>query len=427
MAAEEVQGSYENSIATAWVIYVLALVGGYWYFKPALHFDLLHLVFVFPLFMVGGFIFSQLIMAPMWVYSNNSIPLLAMILVFLPVKVLMAQSNADASLPPWGGFGLDAVIGVCMFAIVWQATYHIRHNNGFSFGKSWYKTVHGGTYREYYQYQGVASGSLWCLQFVVALCAWFVLQFTPGISMFPFARTNPQPVAATTNNSAPVTPVLPQTVPDAAPADQYEAFLRIPKLELVADQLIIHVSTNLPDGIRLTAQLTWRDRQREEVSETVRNGVCVFPRLLYDSLGSPGVIVSTAPWENQPPEILATLGKHGERLAGEHVAVDEQGHKHIRVMRDVNQALKASAGNPGHPQSSAGSQATPGSTDRELRTWTSDVGTTMEARFVAIVLRMNQRAVKLQKPDGTTIEVPLHRLSLADQQYVNSGSQPDSP
>lgn len=56
----------------------------------------------------------------------------------------------------------------------------------------------------------------------------------------------------------------------------------------------------------------------------------------------------------------------------------------------------------------------------EMRLWTSKVGTTTTARLISA----NPDSATLERPDGTTIRVPLVSLSLLDQQYV--GARADS-
>ena len=49
-----------------------------------------------------------------------------------------------------------------------------------------------------------------------------------------------------------------------------------------------------------------------------------------------------------------------------------------------------------------------------MRSWTSAVGTSIEAEFVSYV----NGKVKLKKADGKTIELPIEKLSAADQQFI---------
>ena len=49
-----------------------------------------------------------------------------------------------------------------------------------------------------------------------------------------------------------------------------------------------------------------------------------------------------------------------------------------------------------------------------LRTWTSSVGSKIEARLI----RKKRDSVTLEKADGSSLKVPLDKLSKADQDYV---------
>jgi hypothetical protein len=64
-------------------------------------------------------------------------------------------------------------------------------------------------------------------------------------------------------------------------------------------------------------------------------------------------------------------------------------------------------------------------TDVRARTWTDSTGKySVEADF----LELHNGSVRLKKPDGTTIMVPINRLSRADQEYVGSeGSKRTRP
>lgn len=53
-----------------------------------------------------------------------------------------------------------------------------------------------------------------------------------------------------------------------------------------------------------------------------------------------------------------------------------------------------------------------------FRTWTSTVGTTVEAKF----LSASEHRVRLQKLDGEVIEVPISALSPADQTFLGRGA-----
>ena len=56
----------------------------------------------------------------------------------------------------------------------------------------------------------------------------------------------------------------------------------------------------------------------------------------------------------------------------------------------------------------------------ELRTWTSIIGTTVEAELVS--LTGNQ--VTLKTKAGKTIKLPLNKLSKADQEFISSETSP---
>ena len=58
-----------------------------------------------------------------------------------------------------------------------------------------------------------------------------------------------------------------------------------------------------------------------------------------------------------------------------------------------------------------------------LRTWTSDIGTKIEAELVSIA----DGEVTLKTKTGRTLKVPLHKLSKADQEFAAAKSSPKEP
>jgi hypothetical protein len=62
-----------------------------------------------------------------------------------------------------------------------------------------------------------------------------------------------------------------------------------------------------------------------------------------------------------------------------------------------------------------GKRAATKTRSHEFRTWTDSTGKfSVEARFAGYAMGV----LKLQKKDGTTLKVPLERLSAADKEYV---------
>lgn len=80
---------------------------------------------------------------------------------------------------------------------------------------------------------------------------------------------------------------------------------------------------------------------------------------------------------------------------------------------------------PAKPATKPATPQTTGGTEPELRTWASDTGKfTIEARFGGI----EDGKVKLLKPDGSTVSVPLEKLSEADRELATQlASSAESP